>query len=200
MVGSITDQPVQQTVHEGRQPWPVTIEEEHQHQAQCQFEHAAADPRTAHQQPVGDLADIRPDAGDQSSALLVHRVPEVHQRITDQRQFTEPFRRRRQPFDLQVVQQRVGVANLIGDVEPQPYQWHGHQHHPAEGEQPRRERGVAVQPAGQQAHHRPAGECQHGGPEQGRRKRRQHPETGCQQAEQQDLRKQAIIVEHGKLL
>ena len=62
------------------------------------------------------------------------------------------------------------------------------------------ERGVTLQPAGQHAHHRPAGECQNGSPEQRGSKRRQDPETGGQQPEEQNLHQQAIIVEHARLL
>jgi len=95
MIRSVTDQPVQQAMDECRQAWPIAIEEEHQHQAQRQFEHPAADARAAHQEPVGDLADVGPNAGDQRRALLVHGAPEIQQCIAYQRNLTQPGRRRR---------------------------------------------------------------------------------------------------------
>jgi len=98
------------------------------------------------------------------------------------------------------VQQCIGIAYLVGDVEAQPNQRHRHQNHPAEREQTGGERGIAIQPTGQHAHDRPAGECQNGSPEQRGSKGRQYPETGGQQPEEQNLHQQAIIVEHAKLL
>src|SRR3546814_3406481 len=59
--GTVADQTLQQPVHEHRQARTITVEKEHEHNAQGQFENATADLGTAGQQPVADLTQVRPD-------------------------------------------------------------------------------------------------------------------------------------------
>ncbi|MCY1339193.1 hypothetical protein D9M69_250710 [compost metagenome] len=197
MVGAVADQAVQAAVHQGRHARAVAVEEEHQHQAQGQFEHAGTDLRAARQQPVADLAHVGLEAGEERRALLVDGGPQADQPAADQRHVVQPGRRRRQATQLHVLDQVHGVADVVGQVEAEHHQRHRHQQHPAQGEDRRRRRGVAIQPAGQQGHQRPAGEGQHGGPEQRRPERRQHPQAGGEQRQDQDLQQQAIVIWHG---
>ncbi|MCY1562457.1 hypothetical protein D9M68_998600 [compost metagenome] len=71
MLRTVADQALEQTVDERRQAGPVTVEKEHQDQAQGQLQHATADLRTAGQQPVADLAEVWTHGGEERRTLLI---------------------------------------------------------------------------------------------------------------------------------
>src|SRR3546814_13458297 len=99
--GTVADQTLQQPVHEHRQARTITVEKEHEHNAQGQFENATADLGTAGQQPVADLTQVRPDGHHHGCTLLIDAVPDTHQPSAHQRQARQPYRSEEHTSELQ---------------------------------------------------------------------------------------------------
>ncbi|MNG02388.1 hypothetical protein D3C84_854140 [compost metagenome] len=114
-------------------------------------------------------------------------MPGALQPVPQQRHLMQPFRRRWQALDLDVLHQLGGAAYMLGQVADQPHQRQRHQQHPACREQCGGGGFASFQSTAQQPHQRPAGKRQHRGPEQRRDEGREHPEAGTEQGEQEDL-------------
>ncbi|MNK91353.1 hypothetical protein D3C87_1114470 [compost metagenome] len=185
-------------MYKRRQTRPVTIEKEHEDDAQGQFENTAADLRAARQQPVTHLPQIRLERHHHRRALLIDAVPDAYQPLAHKGNRTQPDRCFGQPLDLRILDECGGIAHMIGEVETQPHQRCRYQHHPAQRQQCRRQRLAAIEPTGQQAHQRPTGKRQDRAPEHRRPERRHHPEARAEQHHEQDLHQQAIVIDHQK--
>ena len=194
MIGALADQAVQQGMHKVRKGRTVTVEEEDQHQAKHHFEHAAANLRTARQQPVADFTQIRAGTGEQRRTTGIDVIPENHQALAHQRQTPQPGGWLGQTIDLHGLEQSQARLDMVGQVETQPHQRRRQHQHPHQGQQGRGRRHPDLEWPGQQAHQRPTGEGQYRRPKQRRPERRQHQHTGAQQDKQQNLPQEAVVI------
>ena len=132
---------------EHRQARAVPVEKEHEDNAQGQLKNPAADLRTARQQPVAHLPQVRFDRHDHGRTLLIDGVPHADQPLTDQRNASKPGRRFGQAFKLYIFDKRGGVTHVVCQVKTQPHQRPGHQQHPANGQDAGGQCFATIEPA-----------------------------------------------------